>query len=395
MTKKRNEIDDPIGVLSLRLNAAFQRRNGADWLDVRRRARRQRAPLSWSRRRVLVLAGTLVLGVVACAGSTGVIPWLNHHPLKIQAPLLAPPCRVSDLRVSLGYSVNLRSTDGGFKLENRGRRACSLAGRPRVALVDPRVSGSRLHVISEPPQKSPPGALDFWPPSLLRAVPPGKVAVASFTWSNWCGPGAAPKAVEFRLPDGERIVRSFASSQRDPHSQLGPGKTAPRCYRSRGQTSLEYDAFFPAWTPSEVLSTYQFNARLPLRATLITKGLETVRKRVAPGMYDTYFRLQRGSVFHYRIVLRNTSRRSFHFTECPLYSETLGGPGNASNAYRSETYVLNCSSAGTIKPGGRAYFAMELRVPKNQQLGMSDLMWLLHDGNSPSGTPDITTWVVP
>ena len=128
MTKKRNEIDDPIGVLSLRLNAAFQRRNGADWLDVRRRARRQRAPLSWSRRRVLVLAGTLVLGVVACAGSTGVIPWLNHHPLKIQAPLLAPPCRVSDLRVSLGYSVNLRSTDGGFKLENRGRRACSLAG---------------------------------------------------------------------------------------------------------------------------------------------------------------------------------------------------------------------------------------------------------------------------
>jgi hypothetical protein len=38
---------------------------------------------------------------------------------------------------------------------------------------------------------------------------------------------------------------------------------------------------------------------------------------------------------------------------------------------------------------------MELRVPKNQQLGMSDLMWLLHDGNSPSGTPDITTWVVP
>jgi hypothetical protein len=57
--------------------------------------------------------------------------------------------------------------------------------------------------------------------------------------------------------------------------------------------------------------------------------------------------------------------------------------------------VLNCSSAGTIKPGGRAYFAMELRVPKNQQLGMSDLMWLLHDGNSPSGTPDITTWVVP
>jgi hypothetical protein len=112
-------------------------------------------------------------------------------------------------------------------------------------------------------------------------------------------------------------------------------------------------------------------------------------------MYDTYFRLQRGSVFHYRIVLRNTSRRSFHFTECPLYSETLGGPGNASNAYRSETYVLNCSSAGTIKPGGRAYFAMELRVPKNQQLGMSDLMWLLHDGNSPSGTPDITTWVVP
>jgi hypothetical protein len=38
---------------------------------------------------------------------------------------------------------------------------------------------------------------------------------------------------------------------------------------------------------------------------------------------------------------------------------------------------------------------MELHVPKNQQLGESDLMWLLMDGNSASRSPDINTWVVP
>ena len=395
MKRKRNEIDDPIGALTLRLNAAFQRRSGADWLDVRRRARRLRPPLSWSRNRVLVLAAVLVLGVVACAKSTGVIPWLNHHPLKLQAPSPSPPCHASDLHIHLDYAVNPKSTDGQFTLENAGRRACSLAGRPRVALIDPRVSARRLHVTYQPPEKPVPGGLDFWPPSLLRAVPPGKAAVAGLTWRNWCGPGAVPKAVELRLPDGERIVRSFAAAQRDRYSQPRFGRTAPRCSRPGGQTSLEYDAFFPAWTPDEVLSTYRLNAILPLRATLIKKGLETIRKQWAPGYPGTFFRIRRGKVFHYRIALRNTGRRPFRFSKCPLYREALTGQGNASNGYHSEALVLNCAPVGTIKPGGIAYFEMELHVPKNQQLGVGDLMWLLLDGNSPSGTPDINTWVVP
>jgi hypothetical protein len=171
---------------------------------------------------------------------------------------------------------------------------------------------------------------------------------------------------------------------------------APRCNRPRGRTSFEYSDFFPAWTPDKILSTYRLNSVLPLRAKFITKGLETIRERVAPGMpAGTFFRLQRGSVFHYRIALRSTSRRPFHFTKCPLYREMLTGHNNSSNAYHSEALVLNCSPVGMIKPDGQAYFAMELHVPKNQQLGESDLMWLLMDGNSASRSPDINTWVVP
>lgn len=393
---KRQKTDNLDGVLSSRLKKAIGEDGRADWLDVSERAGMGRALWHWSRRRVLLVAGVLVLAVAACAGSTGLIPWLNRHPLKVEESSLAPPCHASDLRVHLDYAVNPKSTDGEFTLENAGRRACSLAGRPLVALIDPRVSGPRLQVIYEPPQKPAPGGLNFWPASLLRAVPPGKAAVVGFTWRNWCGPGAVPKAVELRLPDGERIVRSFASSHRDPNSDPGRlGKTAPRCYRSRGRTSFTYLAFFPAWTPGKILSTYHLNSVLPLRATLITKGLETIRERWASGEPGTFFRIQRGSVFHYRIALRNTSRRPFRFTKCPLYREALNSYSNSSNAYHSEALVLNCSPVGTIKPGGLAYFAMELHVPKNQQLGMSDLMWLLIDGNSASGSPDINTWVVP
>jgi hypothetical protein len=393
---KRKNAGNLDRMLSERLAKAVGEERRADWLDVLERAEMSRTLRHWSQRRVLLVSVTVVLAAAACAGSTGVIPWLNHHPLKVEAPTRAAPCHASGLRVHLDYTVNPQETDGQFTLENVSRGACSLAGRARVALIDPRVSGPRLNVIYKPQPKPQPGALDFWPPSLLRAVPPGKAVVASFTWRNWCGPRAVPKAVELRLQDGERIVRSFASSHQETPIQPGLSKVAPRCNRPRGRTSFEYSDFFPAWTPDKILSTYRLNSVLPLRAKFITKGLETIRERVAPGMpAGTFFRLQRGSVFHYRIALRSTSRRPFHFTKCPLYREMLTGHNNSSNAYHSEALVLNCSPVGMIKPDGQAYFAMELHVPKNQQLGESDLMWLLMDGNSASRSPDINTWVVP
>jgi hypothetical protein len=72
-------------------------------------------------------------------------------------------------------------------------------------------------------------------------------------------------------------------------------------------------------------------------------------------------------VFRYRVILRNTSRKPFRFTHCPLYLESLGRA--------AEIHLLNCRPAGTLRPGGSATFAMKLRVPKQLRRGGNELFW--------------------
>jgi len=406
MKRKRNEIDDPIGALTLRLNAAFQRRSGADWLDVRRRARRLRPPLSWSRNRVLFVATVLVLAAGACAGSVGVIPWLNRHPATVKAPPLAPPCRAKDLYVHMDYSTSLNGLEGGVSLVNISRRACSLAGRPRLALVDPSVSEPRLLVEYTPPAPQSPGSISSLQPlSLLRAIPPHRGASIGFSWRNWCGPGPAPRALELRLPGGERVVLSF-SAFRSPANGLPSlyNAISPRCYRERWQTGLHFGSFYPDWTPNSVISSYQLRSVLPLRTSVITKGLPTIRKKWVGSIFSNqpgaikgrafnFVRVKRGTPFRYRVALRNTGRRPFRFVKCPLYDEVIGNPDGR---IREETFVLNCDSVGAIAPGKLAFFAMELNVPKDALLGKGFFAWTLMDGNRRRGMlQPIPIWIVP
>ena len=151
MKRKRRGTGDQTKVLSERLNGAFRRPGEANWLEVRERAGEGGAHMHWPRRRVLLVTSALVLAAGACAGSTGVIPWLNRHPAAVKAPPLAPPCKAKDLYVRLTYSTSLNGLHGGVSLVNISRHACSLAGHPKLALVDPRVSGHRLLVEYIPP----------------------------------------------------------------------------------------------------------------------------------------------------------------------------------------------------------------------------------------------------
>jgi hypothetical protein len=394
MTRKPHEIRDPARELTDRLNAAFRRAGQADWLDVRERAGMTRTVWHWSRRRVLLVAGILVLAVGAAGASTGIIPWLNHKPVNVKTPSLAPPCRAENLWIRLSYQTDLNGLDGSLSLVNTSRRACSLVGRPGLTLVDPRVNKPRLFVEFTPPATSKPGSVDLAPYSLLRAVPPHRGAYLHFLWKNWCESGPPPAGLELRLPNGDRVVRSF-SAFRPPANGFGPlyNATAPRCFRKRWQTGLYYEGLYPGWTPASVTSKYQLDATLPLRTSIITEGLPTIRKKRSDGrLYATYIRVRRGSVFHFQVGLRNTGKRPFRFERCPLYAERIAGL--ASNLPTRDIFALDCRPVGVMAPGKVAFFAMEILVPKNAPLGWNVLIWNLYNPQL-GALPFKLVWIVP
>jgi len=341
----------------------------------------------------VALAAVLVLAVAACGQSSAVIPWLNQHPAPVKTPPAAPPCRVADLSVHLEY-------DSLFIITNEGRHACSLAGRPQLKLIDPEVRKPRLLEKYSVPAKPAPGSLESLAPlSLLRAVPPHQRAELEFNWRNWCGPGLAPRAIELRLPGGGSIVRHFLLTKNNL------GLTAPRCEQRRPQTELDYGPFHPLWKAKSVLGAYGVGSVLPLRVSVITKGLPAVRQKAVAGFSSpgtTYVRgyeysfpkMKRGAVFHFRVALRNTNTRPFRFARCPLYLETLGAPISSIAPRHEETYVLNCHSVGAIAPGKLAYFAMELHVPKDEPLGQNYVGWWLVDANRGGGNLGVVAVLV-
>jgi hypothetical protein len=350
-----------------------------------------RTPWHWSRRRVLLVAGFLVIAVGTSVAATGVIPWLNRRPVEVNAPPLAPPCRAENLRVLLRYDITLNGLTGTELLINKSSRACSLLGRPRLALVDPRVRKPDLHVEFTPPAPPKPGAVDLAPLSLLRAIPPHRGAYVHFTWKNWCESGPPPAGLELRLPSGDRVVRSFSAS--GPRANGLPplySSTSPRCQRKRSQTGLYYEGFYPDWIPASLSSKYQLDATLPLRASIVKRGLPTIRKKTGHWPYATYIRVKRGSAFHYSVALRNTSKLPFRFKRCPLYAESVAGL--ASNPPTQDIFVLNCRPVGIMAPGQTKVFAMEVLVAKDAPLGWNLMTWNLYSRGPGFAVP---VWIVP
>ena len=375
---RRHETDNLDKLLSERLRNAIGEDGVANWLDVCARAGMNRILWHWSRRGVLLVTGVLALAVGASIASTGLIPWLNRKPAKVQAPRLAPPCQAKNLYAKLNYGVSLNDLSGSFVLVNTDSRACSLAGRVRLALINPRVSKPHLFLKYTPPEPPQQGVMDTRPRSLLRAVPHDRGAGLHFSWKNWCGPGSPPKSLELRLPNGDRIVKSLSE--------------VPGCEKERWQTALEYGALYPDWEPESLISMYQLREAIPLRASIVSAGLPTIQKkykRDKSGRTYTYLRVERGSIYRFRVSLHNAGKRSFRFKKCPYYQE-----GFFSADMRPEFFVLNCAPVGVIAPGKVVSFAMEVHVPDETKLGLNLFYWSIVSLRS---GPEIQRflWVVP
>jgi hypothetical protein len=349
---KRHETDKLDRMLSERLKKALGSDGPADWLDVRRRAGEAKTALYWSRRRVLLVAGVLVLAVGACAGSTGVIPWLNKEPKSVPfRPQILPICSPKNVQAKLYLQRQKASGNltGSIVLANTGHTRCAVAGQAKVSLVGSaaRATHWRVELPKDPSEPGPlfsPGRIQ--PQTELGMTPAvrrGGHSSVYLWWENWCGPGsgtdgfAGKPALKFEIPNGSKLVL--------------PVYRLPGCSNSRKPSLLRVFGATPALPPMH------WKTNLPLRAAIV--GAQTTKR----------FRLQRGETFHYRVALTNTGTSPVRFGDCPSYGEDVSVPVKGDPKMMLPIivngYLLNCRPVKAIAPGKTVTFAIELPVPKN------------------------------
>ena len=282
-----------------------------------------------------------LLAVLVALAAAAPIPWIDRQPVKAPAhPPLAPPCHASQLGSRLSLQGATGSLVGGVDLTNGGPRACALLGRPAVSFVG---ATEPVMVLAAAPQTGPDDAL-LDSPGSLRALAPGKTALVTLWWSNWCGRGAdsggrggvPPTAIRLGLPGGTVVVL--------------PLRGASRCDDPHAPSTIQVGPFQPA------LRHLGPSSRLPLAAAIL--GPRPVE--VKPGL-----------LLHFVVALTNTGSKPFSFgSRCPVYEESLG-------RRQDHAYVLNCRPAGPIAPHGTLRFAMRLRVPEPSRSGHNVLTWEL------------------
>lgn len=349
-----DKLDKLDRLLSERLTKALGDDKRADWLDVRERAGMTRTSWHWSPRRVLLLAGVLVLAVGACAGSTGVIPWMNKKPGPKAFVHLLPICapKSVDAKLYLNRQKTSGNLTGLIVLANTGRTRCAVTGQAKVSLVGPAARTAHWRIELPESVFSPQRAQPQTELGMTSADRKGGASSVFLWWENWCGPGsgtngyAGKPALKFEIANGSKFVL--------------PVYKLPACSDVKKPSLLRVDRAASAPSP------LYWKPSLPLRAEIV--GIE----KGAP------FRLESGHVFRYRVALTNTNSSTYRFRDCPMYQERVlqaGDHGAFPLAYAM--YVLNCRSVGEIEAGKTVTFAMELPVPKTAYSTKGVLTWVL------------------
>jgi len=363
MSKGRK--NDPISLLSERLNSAFKRPGQADWLDVRERAGVGRTMWRWSQRRVLLVAGGLVLAVGAAGASTGIIPWLGEAAKPVP-PTIYPICKASNVQAQLSLRRNHNSSglSGSIALVNNGDKLCALEGQPKVSLVGSGADSARLAVEMFSPVANRPGPADSVFGSakdgqtlLGRDFRPPSNSTVSFGWQNWCGRDSTELALRVELPNGSKFTL--------------PVTKLPGCDNSAKPSRIVFGRANGAPPP--------LGPNFPLRPKILAD--EDGQPLV----------LEQGKALHYRVALINTSSNPYSFRDgCPVYQQMASmqrpydSPHDSANpayplvdTFTVGQYVLNCDSVGVVEPGETVTFAMELPASKDARDAKGELYWLL------------------
>jgi len=273
----------------------------------------------------------------AAAGYSGVVPWIPDKPPTFRVRPLAPPCRVSDLRIGIylgPVSGGRGDVQGGVKVKHRATARCSLRGTPSIRFI----GGTHQQLTRGRLRGQDDGAL---PRAALRSLGQGDEAFAGLYWSNWCA--RKPRAIDVGLPHG------------GGHVILGFVKT-PFCGSRTSAAVLNVSAFTPMEPDPPIL---------PLAFSLPKQRLQTVRP---------------GHTFRYLVRITNTSRKVFRFRRCPAYGQWF----ESSYASKSESRILNCRPVGRLRRHEGATFEMVIRIPASATPGWAAITWAL-----PSGVSDL------
>jgi hypothetical protein len=360
---KRQKTDGLDRQLSYRFKRALGDDGCADWLDVRERAGMGRTLWRWSQRRVLLVAGGLVLAVGAAGASTGIIPWLGEAA-KPAPPTIYPICKAANVQAQLSLHRNHNSSglSGSIALINTGGKLCALEGQPKVSLTGLGADSARLAVEMFSPVANRPGpAYSVFGSAkdgqtlLGRASEPPNDSTASFGWENWCGRDSTELALRIELPNGSKFTL--------------PVTKLPGCDNSA--------------KPSRIVFGRANGAPPPLGPNF------PLRPKILAGEDGQPLVLEQGNALHYRVALTNTSSSPYSFGDsCPVYQQmaSLQRPDDHSHdsakyplvdTFTWGQYVLNCGSVGVVEPGETVTFAMELPASKDARDAKGELFWLL------------------
>jgi len=306
----------------------------------------------------------LLLGLAGCASiaatsssansSSPVIPWLPTRPPTPTQPPLAPPCQADGLRASLFLQGATGNLTGAAIIRNVSGTPCSLLGRAGARFEGAAAASTPVHVFQSP-APAPDLSAVYDAPSSLRALALGRAAAVELFWGNWCPPdtavttaGTPPEALVLVLPAGRGELRL-------------PLQRAPRCDAPGAPSSISVTPFLRRgrYLPG--------SSHLPLAAAFF--GVPGPQSKLTPPALH----VRRGGLLRYMISLTNISTQPFRFKSCPVYVEDFAGTGKAIR----EFWVLNCRPMGTLRPGGRAVFAMVIHIPRDAALGLHVIFWEL------------------
>jgi hypothetical protein len=267
----------------------------------------------------------------------------------------APPCRAAQLAVAgKGLVLVPGASEGGtgtLVLRNRGSRACGLTGRPTARFIGGTAPPAQRQ---RPLPANPPEFPLLAPPaSALRALAPGRAAVVSLDWANWCPQvGDAAKAKGVDPPKALRLTLPAGGGSLDADYTA-----VVSCDHPSAPSTIGMRPFAP-----EPLTASRGFTAVPLSVTAhpLDAGTGALHAR-------------RGQELRFAIDLRNrsTSETVRFDRRCPLLAEKFAPVGG------TEAHQLNCGAAAPIAPGRSQSFEMRVRVPANAPLGPNGLFWRL------------------
>jgi hypothetical protein len=165
------------------------------------------ASLKGSAVAVAMLGGLIGTQTASGAGPAGHSPAVARHATR------APRCVPANLSATFGGQGATQSLLGAVRVTNHGRGACTLHGRPTIAMR----GGSPHEALLERAMNT--AALiprERFSTTLI--VDPGHSASAAFQWFNWCDPqanasptstaaeGGRPSQIRVRLAAGTRAI---------------------------------------------------------------------------------------------------------------------------------------------------------------------------------------------